>query len=58
MLRKPLNSSLGQEVYWSICEAILNDYMFELPSTPDVKVLTIGIDQVEKKLSKLKLKAA
>ncbi|MBR9859707.1 ATP-dependent Clp protease ATP-binding subunit ClpX [bacterium] len=58
IVEKAIEFKLGARGLRSICEAILNDYMYELPSSPDIKELTIGVEQVEKKLSKLNLKAA
>ncbi len=58
IVEKAIEFKLGARGLRSICEAILNDYMYELPSNPDIKELTIGVEQVEKKLSKLNLKAA
>lgn len=55
---KAIEHKLGARGLRSICEAILNDYMYELPSDESIKKLEIGIQQAEQKLSKLKLKAA
>ncbi len=55
---KALEYKLGARGLRSICEAILNDYMYELPSDNTITKLDIGIQQAEQKLSKLKLKAA
>lgn len=55
---KALEHKLGARGLRSICEAILNDYMYELPSDDSIHKLEIGIKQAEQKLSKLKLKAA
>lgn len=55
---KAVEHKLGARGLRSICEAILNDYMYELPSDNNISKLEIGIQQVEQKLSKLKLKAA
>ncbi|MFY0643419.1 MAG: ATP-dependent Clp protease ATP-binding subunit ClpX [Bacteroidia bacterium] len=55
---KAIEFKLGARGLRSICEAILNDYMYELSSDSDVKDLKIGVKQAEQKLSKLKLKAA
>ncbi len=55
---KAIEYKLGARGLRSICEAILNDYMYELPSDDSVKDLKIGVKQAEQKLSKLKLKAA
>lgn len=55
---KAIEFKLGARGLRSICEAILTDYMYELPSDDKVKDLKIGVKQAEQKLSKLKLKAA
>lgn len=55
---KAIEFKLGARGLRSICEAILNDYMFELPSDDSVETLNIGVEQAAEKLSKLKLKAA
>ena len=58
IVEKAIEFKLGARGLRSICEAILNDYMYELSSDSDVKELKIGVKQAEQKLSKLKLKAA
>ena len=55
---KAVEFKLGARGLRSICEAILNDYMYELPSDPDTKELKIGVKQAQKKLDRLKLRAA
>ena len=40
----------------SICEAVMIDVMFELPSSEDKKDITIGLKYAKEKLEKLKRK--
>ena len=47
---------LGARGLRSICEAIMTDAMFELPSTNDVKELTITKDYAVEKFEKSRLK--
>ncbi|MCO4293739.1 ATP-dependent Clp protease ATP-binding subunit ClpX [Solitalea sp. MAHUQ-68] len=59
---KAMEFKLGARGLRSICEAIMIDHMFELPSVNDVKELVISIDyakdKFEKSASMKKLKAA
>ena len=50
-----LEYKLGARGLRSICEAIMTDPMFELPSTPEVTSLEIDLEFVKAKLSKSKL---
>lgn len=50
-----LDYKLGARGLRSICEAIMTDPMFELPSTPEVTSLEIDLEFVKTKLSKSKL---
>ncbi len=52
---KALDFNLGARGLRSICEAIMTDAMFELPSQKDVTHLTIDRDYAEEKLSRSKL---
>jgi len=52
---KALDFNLGARGLRSICEAIMTDAMFELPSQKDVTHLTIDRDYAEEKLSHSKL---
>jgi len=49
---KALEYKLGARGLRSLCEAILTDAMFDLPSQKDVKEYFVDRDQVEQKLSK------
>ena len=51
---KALQYKLGARGLRSLCEAILNDAMFELPQT-DVKNLKVTKQYAESKLSKIEL---
>jgi len=51
---KALQYKLGARGLRSLCEAILNDAMFELPQT-DVKILKVTKQYAESKLSKIEL---
>jgi ATP-dependent Clp protease ATP-binding subunit ClpX len=50
-----LEYKLGARGLRSICEAILNDAMFELPSTPDVKEFVVSKEYAIQKVTKSKL---
>ncbi len=52
---KALEYKLGARGLRSLCEAILTDAMFELPSQPEVKELVIGREYAEGKISKAKI---
>lgn len=52
---KALEYKLGARGLRSLCEAILTDAMFELPSQPEVKELIIGREYAEGKISKAKI---
>lgn len=52
---KALEFNLGARGLRSICEAIMTDAMFELPSTPDVRKLVIDAEYAQEKLNRSKL---
>jgi len=52
---KATELNLGARGLRSICEAIMNDAMFELPSQKDIKVLEIDADYAAEKFEKSKL---
>lgn len=52
---KALEYKLGARGLRSICEAIITDAMFELPSKTDVKEYTITAEYAKQKLSKSKI---
>jgi ATP-dependent Clp protease ATP-binding subunit ClpX len=52
---KALEFKLGARGLRSICEAILTDAMFELPSEKDVKEFIVDLDYAQQKLNKSKL---
>ena len=61
VVKKALEYKLGARGLRSICEAIMTDAMFDLPSEPGVKEFTITKEFVESRLEKTsvsKLKAA
>mgnify|MGYP001586973058 FL=1 len=58
IVEKAIEFKLGARGLRSICEAILADHMYEAPSNDGVKVVDISIEDAEKMLQKLKLKAA
>ncbi len=53
---KAIEYRLGARGLRSICEAILTDAMYELPSKTDVKVFNVTLDYAKAKLSKSKIK--
>ncbi|MBI1192933.1 MAG: ATP-dependent Clp protease ATP-binding subunit ClpX [Bacteroidetes bacterium] len=55
LVQKAMEFQLGARGLRSICEAIMVDAMFELPSQPDVKVFHLTRDYVETKLNKEKI---
>lgn len=54
--QKAIEFGLGARGLRSICEAIMMDDMFEIPSTKDVKSLTIDLAYAQSKLDKVQLK--
>ena len=61
IVEKAVEFKLGARGLRSICEAIITDAMFELPSEPDVKILEVTKSYAEEKFEKSKfnkLKAA
>jgi len=56
IVEKALEFKLGARGLRAICEAILTDAMFELPSQKDVKEFKITLSYAQQKLSKSKLK--
>ena len=52
---KALEYNLGARGLRSICEAIMTDAMFELPSKPEVHAFEVTRDYAEEKLSKSKI---
>lgn len=58
IVEKAVEFKLGARGLRSICEAVLSDYMYESPSDSSVKEVKIGIEEAEKVIEKLRLKAA
>ena len=56
IVQKALEYKLGARGLRSICEVIMMDAMFELPSKKDTKEITIGIKYAKEKLEKANLK--
>lgn len=54
IVEKAIQFSLGARGLRSICEAIMTDAMFEIPSNPDVKTLSITKSYAEEKFEKSK----
>jgi ATP-dependent Clp protease ATP-binding subunit ClpX len=52
---KALEYSLGARGLRSICEAIMTDAMFELPSKKNVKKFELTLEYAKSKLSRTKL---
>ncbi len=52
---KALDFKLGARGLRSICEVVMTDAMFELPSKHDIETFTIDLDYAEQKLSRSKL---
>jgi len=55
-VEKATEFKLGARGLRSICETIINDAMFELPSQKNVKSFTVELDYAQEKFSKSKLK--
>ncbi|MBT8327011.1 MAG: ATP-dependent Clp protease ATP-binding subunit ClpX [Bacteroidia bacterium] len=58
IVEKAVEFKLGARGLRSICEAVLSDYMYESPSDASMKEVKIGIEEAEKVIEKLRLKAA
>lgn len=56
IVEKSIEYKLGARGLRSLCEAIMTDAMFEIPSQEKIKELRIGIEYVKEKLSRSKLK--
>ena len=56
IVQKAIEYKLGARGLRSICEVIMMDAMFELPSKEDTKEITIGIKYAKEKLEKANLK--
>ena len=56
VVQKALEFKLGARGLRSICEVIMMDAMFELPSKDDTKEMTVGIKYAREKLEKANLK--
>ena len=56
IVEKALDFDLGARGLRSICETIMLDAMFDIPSDKKVKSLKIDVDYVQKKLSKMTTK--
>jgi len=55
IVEQALEFNLGARGLRSICEAVLTDAMFELPSEKDIEEFTVTIEYAKEKLSKSKL---
>ena len=55
IVEKAMEYELGARGLRSICEAILNDAMFEIPSQEDVKELKVDLDYAKQKFDKSKI---
>ena len=56
IVQKALDFDLGARGLRSICETVMLDAMFDIPSEKKVKSLKIDVDYVQKKLSKMSTK--
>jgi ATP-dependent Clp protease ATP-binding subunit ClpX len=54
--QKAIEFNLGARGLRSICEAILMDAMFELPSNKEVKSLEVDLHYAQSRLDKVKLR--
>lgn len=55
---KAVEFKLGARGLRSVCEAILSDHMYEAPSDDSLKEVKIGIEEAQKVIERLRLKAA
>jgi ATP-dependent Clp protease ATP-binding subunit ClpX len=55
---KAIEFKLGARGLRSVCEAILSDYMFDAPSDKAIKEIKIGLQEAQKVIERLRLKAA
>ncbi|MEY2924551.1 MAG: hypothetical protein RLZZ337_1099 [Bacteroidota bacterium] len=58
MVEKAVEFKLGARGLRAVCEAVLNDHMYETPSDDSIKEITIGIKDAEKVIERLRLRAA
>ena len=58
IVEKAIEFKLGARGLRSVCEAILSDYMYEAPSDDTTKEVNIGLEEAEKVIERLRLKAA
>jgi ATP-dependent Clp protease ATP-binding subunit ClpX len=56
IVQKAIEFKLGARGLRAICEAVMMDAMFELPSKEDAGEMTIGIKYAREKLEKANLK--
>ena len=56
IVEKALDFDLGARGLRSICETVMLDAMFDIPSEKKVKSIKIDVDYVQKKLSKMTIK--
>lgn len=57
IVEKAFEFKLGARGLRSICEAIMMDYMYEMPSKPEIKKLHITIKEANLRIDRLKLKS-
>jgi ATP-dependent Clp protease ATP-binding subunit ClpX len=55
IVHKAMEFNLGARGLRSICEAIMTDAMFEIPSDDDIKEFEVTRDYCEEKISKTNL---
>ena len=58
IVEKAIEFKLGARGLRSVCEAILSDYMFDAPSDKAIKEIKIGLQEAQKVIERLRLKAA
>ena len=56
IVEKTLDFDLGARGLRSICETVMLDAMFDIPSEKKVKSIKIDVNYVQKKLSKMTIK--
>ncbi len=58
IVEKAVEFKLGARGLRAICEAVLGDHMYDTPSNSDVTEINIGVEEAERVIERLRLKAA
>ena len=55
IVEKAIEFKLGARGLRSICEAIMTDLMFDIPSDKDIKAVSVSLEFAKSKFDRLKL---